>query len=197
MIDGHRAVTLPDKTEPERQSQRPVVSFETVAVGRQRRRIDGGLVIVGLAVLLVVVAVARPWAGSATPPVAAVRSGSPAPHPSIPAIVALPSKPTSIIAAAQSALARVMLDPAGYAHQWGVAIGGAIPGGGPAFDIRTRFPIISIAVDGSWATWAGVQPVIAAGPSSSTSVPSANLNPPELCTGLPRLPAGPQVLEIT
>ena len=65
------------------------------------------------------------------------------------------------------------------------------------FEIGTTVPIISIAADGSWATWVGVQPAIAAGPSAPTSVPAANRKPTELCAGLPRLPAGPQVLEIT
>ena len=189
---------------------RLAVAFDVAPLGRRRRRLDPGLIVVALAVILVGAAILQPWSSGAPRQQAAVGRPSPqavtGPAPT-PVVVASPvasdgpSPSLSVgatIAAARSAADRVILDPASDAQHWGVAVAaGSSPGGGPQFDVNTQVPVISMSLDGSWSAWAPVQilPSPAGADPSTSSV--AGLKPAELCNGLPDLPTGAQVVAVT
>jgi hypothetical protein len=181
-----------------------VVAFAPVRLGRRRSRVDPASIAVGLVAIFLVAAIVHPWSGNpATPPPAAAVRATTTTSPSAPAATrtsqpAASRAPTS----AAEAIDRVIDGPGGPAGSWGVAVGaGASSSEGPAFDVHTQVPIISISLDGSWSAWAGVQPVvqpvISHPKSGAPGDPVIGLKATDLCRGLPDLPSGAELLTFT
>ena len=178
---------MPDPRRPDPEPQ-GAVAFEPTALGRRRRRLDPGLLVVGLAAILVVAAVAHPW--SASDPPAAPRPAASAgllggltasPSPSAPARLPTPSPTVSPPDPAR--IATLIEELHAYAGRWGIGAG-AIP---PA---PVRPPV-------DWIAWVKVDPIsIAEMPSASPDLLGgmASIQP---CSGLPNLPSGAQLLVIT
>lgn len=185
------------------------VTFDLAPIGRRRRhRPDPGLFVVVLAVVLVATAIIRPWGDDNHKPAAlagpiattapslsssaAGPSHSPSPSPS-PSLL-----PVEAISLARSAAARVILNPSGHADTWGVAVGAA---GSPAaalpFEVSIQLPIVSTALDGSWSAWAPIRPEPSARPVPGDPIEPPEVDPTNLCRGLPSLPSGAQVVALT
>jgi hypothetical protein len=157
------------------------VAFEVIALGRRRRRLDPGLIVVSLAAILVVAALTRPWAIGGSPSFAPVASASA----SLPGRVAAASptfKPDTSPAPTPdptpldpTRLATVIQMLAGYSGSWGVGAA-ATP----------TAPSSSNAAASDWSAWVAVRP------NAPGAVVSTNL-----CTGLPSLPSGAEVIAIT
>lgn len=169
------------------------VAFDVVPIARRRRRVDPGLVAVALAGVLVVAAILRPWAAGQSAPVAASAAS-----PTAGDAAALPgpsgsASPGDSNPADQTRLALVIHDLAGYSGSWGVGAGAR----SGAVDLPAILPPWAwISPLGSWSAWVGVRPSMArTAPTASTDL--AGLKATELCTGLPGLPTGAQVVAIT
>ena len=181
--------------EPPRQG---AVAFEVIPLGRRRRRrIDPGLVLVLLTMALVLAAVVRPWASGPPPSTAVVPRPSsarpaivPPPAPSIdPAASTDPSSPPD-----QARLALLIHDLAGYSGGWGVGVGAAV---GPPFQPTLTIPASGVATDQGWWAWIGVHPVTSHPQPGASTDPVAGLAIAQLCTGVPNLPTGAQVVAVT
>ena len=186
------------RPEPNREV---AVAFDVAPLGRRRRRVDPGLVVVALAGVLVVAALVRPWDPGHSAPLAASAAS-----PTASGLAALPSSSGSTLPspsgsaspgdanpADQTRLALVIHDLADYSGSWGVGAGAR----SGAVDLPAILPPWAwISPLGSWSAWVGVQPSMArTSPTASTDL--AGLKATELCTGLPGLPAGAQVVAIT
>jgi hypothetical protein len=159
------------------------VAFDVTPLGRRRRRrLDPGLLIVGLAAVLVVAAVARPWASQPAPALVA--------HDPSPA-ASSPSAPASPVAQASASvvpdltnLATVIHVLATYSGTWGVGAG-AVPQAPPSRDAT------------GWSAWVAVRPVSTQGSTTDVTELPAGVTSRDLCTDLPQLPSGAQVIAIT
>ena len=179
---------MPDPRRPDPEPT-GAVAFEPTAVGRRRRRLDPGLLIVGVAAILVVVAVARPWAGSgpeASPRPAASAPGvlggrTDSPSPSSPP--RLPAPTPTVPPPDPTRIATLVQELAGYGGHWGI-------GAGAAPTSASQPPV-------GWIAWVKVDPIsIADMPSASPDLLGglASIQP---CSGLPNLPSGAQLIVIT
>lgn len=158
------------------------VAFDVIPLGR-RRRLDPGLLIVGLAAVLVVAAVARPWASQPAPAAVAVDPAPAASSPSAPASpVALASTP---VVPDLTTLASVIHLLAAYSGTWGVGAG-AVP----------QTPITSRDATG-WSAWVAVRPVSTQGSTTDVTELPSGVTSRDLCSDLPQLPSGAQVIAIT
>ena len=166
------------RPEPDPQG---AVAFEVIPLGRRRRRLDPGVIVVSLAAVLVVVALTRPWAIGGSTSLAPVASASASP-PGRVAVASPTSEPATSQAPAPNStpfdatrLATVIHVLAGYSGRWGVGAG-AVP----------ATPAGSSAPASDWSAWVSVIP----------AVPGA-LGTTDLCAGLPSLPSGAGVIAIT
>ncbi|MGH2513896.1 MAG: hypothetical protein ACRDGQ_14595 [Candidatus Limnocylindrales bacterium] len=195
--------------QPPESKPQAAVTFGLAPIGRRRRRRpDLGLSVVVLAVVLVAAAIIRPWGDGNQMPTALtgpLASTVPSPPPSAAAPPPSPSPgpspnllPAEAISLARSAAARVILNPSGHADTWGIAVGAA---GGPdaalPFEVSIQLPIVSTAVDGSWSAWAPLRPEPSARPVPGDPIEPPEVNPTNLCRGLPSLPSGAQVVALT
>jgi hypothetical protein len=172
------------------------VAFEVTSLGRRRRRIDPGLVIVGLSLILVVAAIARPWASGQTPPAAVTNPSPPAGQPSAAALVRSSPSPESAAvdpnARSQPGLVPVIRDLAGSSGRWGVGVAGLAPVAPSASSPASASTIRATG----WSAWVGVRPATSSqAPVASGDLPGGTAN--ELCAGLPSLPTGAEVVAIT
>jgi len=162
------------------------VAFEVIPLGGRRRRLDPGLMIVGLAAVLVLAAVARPWASEPAPVSAAV---DPVPAASSPTLQ--PASPTvqpASNAPDRTSLATVIHVLAGYSGSWGVGAG-AVPA-------MSATPATSREGAG-WSAWVAVRPVSTQGSATDSTELPADVSSRDLCAGLPQLPSGAEVIAIT
>jgi len=77
---------------------------------------------------------------------------------------------------------------AGYSGRWGVGAG-ATPG-------RPATPATS-SDSSAWSAWVAVPPITAQGPATGGTDLPAGITSRDLCTGLPQLPSGAEVVAIT
>ena len=185
---------------PEAPRQTPV-AFELTSLARgRRRRIDLGWIVIGLVVALVAAAIAHPWQ-SANPIVAVVPRPSTAPSPGpvvTPARDLASGAPAPVARAAQTpsdVLASNVYQLGGPAAPWGVGVGAQV---GPPRQPTLRIPALGVATADAWWAWIQVHPLV--GRAATAAVPSATikrLSVTKLCAGVPDLPSGAQVLEIT
>ncbi len=174
------------------QPRETVASFDVVRLGGRRRRVDPGLVLVGLAVVLVLAAIVQPWQSSGGPRTALAQPPALAPAPSsrpAAASSAAPSAsppgalPSASDPAQQFGLVPVMRDLAGYSGRWGVGVGARTGSG-------------SLTASGGWSAWVGIRPSTFRTPHPASSKPPV-VKATALCVGVPGLPSGAQVVAIT
>ena len=161
------------------------VAFQVVALGRRRRRLDPGLLLLGLAAVLVVAAVARPWASQPAPTAVIVDPAPAGGSPSAPASpAALPSAPARAVPDLTNLATEIHL-LAAYSGTWGVGAGG-LP----------QTPSASSDATG-WSAWVAVRPVSTQGSTTDVTELPAGVTSRDLCSDLPQLPSGAQVIAIT
>jgi len=169
------------------------VAFQLTPLARRRRRIDPGWIVVGLVAALVVAAIAHPWQ-TAKPSIAVVPRPS-----SLPVDTSAQSiEPAPLASQAQSSadvLATEVYHLGAAAAPWGVGIGAE---GGPPFQPTLEIPALGEATDDAWWAWIQVDPLVGRSATAAESSASiAGLSVTKLCAGVPDLPTGAQVLEIT
>ena len=174
--------------EPPREA---AVAFELTRVGRRRRRVDPGLVVLGLVLALVLAPIVHPWQGSGPSVAVAPRPSPAAAAPVEPSIAPDPAAPP-----AQSADSLALaLDRLGSdAAPWGIGVGAAV---GPPLQPRLEIPALGVATDSAWWAWTVVHPSPAEASPSRTAGAIETLPASKLCSGVPELPTGAQVLVVT
>jgi hypothetical protein len=177
-----------------------VIAFAPVRLAKRRRRLDPVSIVIGLVAVFLVVAIVHPWTGSLPPPplAAALKPTIAAPSPVVAAAPPDGSATGGTPTTATEAIARVIKGPGAPATAWGVVVGaGASSSDGPAFDVNTQVPIISISLDGSWAAWTAVMPVVSHPKPGAAKEPVLALKTADLCRQLPDLPSGAEVVTLT
>ena len=181
---------MPDSLRPEPEPEpRPAVAFEPTALGRRRRRLDPGLLIVGLAVILVIAAVARPWTGSGPAPSprpaasAAGLLGERTARPSPSASRRLPTPSPTVPTPDPTRLENVIQELTAYRGQWGIGAGAT--------------PTSAVRPPVDWIAWVKVDPISVADMPSASPDLLRGLASIEPCSGLPNLPSGAQLIVIT
>jgi hypothetical protein len=186
--------------------RKAAVAFEVTPIGRgRRRRIDPGWIVAAFVIALLLAAIVHPWQ-TPTPASAVVPSPSrqspPAISPVVPgALSAATPDPSSAAASfakqdpsASDVLAIDVHDLAGNQGPWGVGVGAAVS---PPFQPTLRLPALGIATDQAWWAWIVVHPFTTQATPATSVDEVEGLPVGQLCTGIPDLPTGAQVLVVT
>ena len=176
------------------------VAFEPARVSRGKRsRFDPGVVAVIAAIVLVGAAIFRPWGAIGHGPVVPPESLPPASEPARAQLSpeSPPASPGPTIDLARSATERVIVNPAGHAETWGLAIGAGTRSQNDLATVANLESVISIALDGSWSVWTQVEPKPSSMPAPGTDPELTGVSVTDLCRGLPDLPSGAQVVAVT
>jgi hypothetical protein len=188
--------------EPPRQA---AVSFEVAPVGHRPRRLDPGWIVVALVAALLLAAIAHPWQ-STTPASAAAPSPGPSSPAAIPSLVpggqpaassGSSSAPIQVVTQDGSDAGQLALDIrdlAGDRGLWGVGVGAPV---GPPLQPTLEIPALGVATDQAWWAWIVVPPTPAASLAGGSADAVEALPVDQLCTGVPDLPTGGQVLVVT
>ena len=197
--------------QPETEPARPgAVAFEVAPLGRRRgRRLDPGWIVAALIVALLLAAIAHPWQSS-SPASAVVPSPGPPSRAPIPSLVAgdepaasadSSSAPVQVVEQNQSSapapladLAIDILDLAGNQGQWGVGVGASV---GPPLQPALTIPALGVATDQAWWAWIGVRPSRVDAAAGGAADAIERLPVSDLCSDVPDLPTGAQVLVVT
>lgn len=156
--------------EPNRAS---AVAFDVTPLGRRRRRLDPGLILVVLAAILVAAALTRPWANGPSPASVAADPVPTAGQPS--------DRPATFASASASGV-------------WAVGAGSWSKSFGQPASVAP-LPWMYSEID--WSAWLAVDPGTTHAPAGRLADLPPNLKAADLCAGLPRLPAGAQVIAIS
>ena len=147
----------------------------------------------GLVAVLLVAAIAHPWQTS-KPSIAVVpRPSSGLLASATPSLAPIPS--TAPGQSPADVLATEVYELGAAAAPWGVGIGADV---GPPLQPTLEIPALGVATAQAWWAWIQVHPLV--GRAATAAVPSATidgLSVTKLCAGVPDLPTGAQVLEIT
>jgi hypothetical protein len=190
--------------EPDQQA---AVAFAPAPIARRpRRRLDLGVVALIASIVLVGVAVVRPWGDTGHGPTALTGPLPSTPAPSEPpaASETAPSttarssaaSPVPTIGLARLATERVIRDPAGHAESWGLAVGAGTHSPDGLASYAGAGSVISLAVD-SWSVWSPLEPKASSMPAPGASPKLPGGPASGLCQGLPDLPSGAQVVALT
>lgn len=148
---------------------------------------------VGLVAALVVAAIAQPWQ-AAKPSIAVVPRPSSLPV-DTPALAIDPAPPAAQTPSSADVLATEVDHLAAAAAPWGVGIGAAV---GPPPHTSLEVAAFGVSTDRGWWAWVHVQPLVGrSATAAESSATIAGLSVTDLCAGVPDLPTGAQVLEIT
>jgi len=177
--------------EPPRQSG---FAFDLTSLARgRRRRIDLGGILVVLVVALVGAALLHPWQGSN--PISAVVTRPSSGPIGTPGPSSQPVAQASAMRSSPDVLATNVYQLGAPAAPWGVGIGAAV---GPPLQPTLKIPALGVATPDAWWAWIQVHPIV--GRAATAPVPSATVagwSVTNLCAGVPDLPTGAQVLEVT
>ena len=177
---------------PEAPRQNAVAFQLAPLAGGRRRRIDPGWIVVGVVAALLVAAIVHPWQSSSPSIVVVPQSSNltvDTPDPSFgPAPSATPGQ------SAADVLATEVYDLGIAAGPWGVGVGAAV---GPPLQPNLEIPALGVATDQAWWAWIVVHPS-PAGPAAGSAADAIETLPvSKLCSGVPDLPTGAQVLVVT
>ncbi len=164
--------------EPRPGPNRDAVEFEAVALRRPRRRLEPGPVLLGLAALVVIAGLTRPWA-------------SPPPEPPVVVPVAVDSSPAA--GPTGRATPNPTADPP--AGRWAIGVG-SLPAELGLTPDATPLPWMYGQI--VWTAWRAVEPrLIGDGsPDGFAATATSTATARDLCTGLPSLPSRGRVVAV-
>ncbi len=190
---------------PPEAPRRAAINFEIGPVGRRRRGIDPGWIVAALVAVLLLAAITHPWQ-STTPASAVALSPDPASPAAVRSLVpggqpaASPGSsnaPIPVVTQGGPVTDQIAIDIGNLGEDqgaWGVGVGAPV---GPPLQPTLEIPALGVATEQAWWTWIVVPSTPAASMTDGSADAVQALPVDRLCTGVPDLPTGGQVLVVT